>query len=228
MFLTPPEFTNRRVNAVHDAVKILPDINIPDPQHLITFGSKPCITRRVLCPVFVETVLTSVDLDHQPVFVANKIDNIFAERRLSAEMETLFAPAAQNMPDQSFVIGHVVPQGLGTTRHGQTLSQREFTPHPYPSPQGGGERIVNAGVFSLPLMGRVGVCVDAGPPIFSPPLDGEGRRSVRIGGVGCFVCQESLEARRPHSHFDVHRYRNHQPMKAVISVIAATYPVPTR
>jgi hypothetical protein len=53
-------------------------------------------------------MLSSIHLDYQFVFQADKVEDIIAKRMLTAEFETQDLSAAQNVPQCLFRVRHVV------------------------------------------------------------------------------------------------------------------------
>jgi hypothetical protein len=55
-------------------------------------------------------MLTTIHLNNELSFEANKIDDVGADGRLPAELAIVYLPMSQFIPDALFRIGHVFPE----------------------------------------------------------------------------------------------------------------------
>ncbi len=90
-------------NRFHDAVDIVVHITVGDAQGFVAARGKPGIAGGV----FFRGVRVAVDLNDEVHPVADEIGEVWAERRLTAEMVGFEQWAAQVPPDRLFRRGHV-------------------------------------------------------------------------------------------------------------------------
>ena len=70
-------------NSLDHAVRILQNVVIPEPQHTKSLRCEPACTLCICSdPV---SVLAAVDFNHQPSFIAEKVDDKSSDRSLAPE-----------------------------------------------------------------------------------------------------------------------------------------------
>jgi len=79
---------------------------VPEPQH-----SKTCCKQTLITPsvVWAIQVLSTIDLDNQPPFNANKIKHVVQGGVLAPKLVAAKLPAPQTSPKRRLCFSHVVP-----------------------------------------------------------------------------------------------------------------------
>jgi hypothetical protein len=80
------------VYRLQHAVKIPINIVVPEAKDSKTFPSESGITICISGLMFIEIVLSNINLDDKPVLHAHKVDNKSFARRLPSEMEPSLSP----------------------------------------------------------------------------------------------------------------------------------------
>jgi len=97
-----------RQNMPCNAVRVLHDLVIPEPQHAIAGTFKMAVTNPVLCRF---RVLTAIDFDNQTFVMAHEINNVGTHRLLSFELQSTKSSAAQHLPEPVFRRRRIGPHG---------------------------------------------------------------------------------------------------------------------
>jgi hypothetical protein len=84
----------RESNNVHNAIRILQNVIVPEAQHTIACSMKPSVTPYVV----LAAMLPAVHFDDQPALVADKISDERAYRHLSAEFSPGQPRRSQQQP----------------------------------------------------------------------------------------------------------------------------------
>jgi hypothetical protein len=91
-----------RVNCLQNPFAILQHLVVPEPKHL------PALVRQITVTDIVAKafcVLRTVGLDDQLSANTKKVDNVGADRNLSAKLESAEATIAQEAPQAEFAVG---------------------------------------------------------------------------------------------------------------------------
>ena len=129
-------------------VEVFVDLGIPEAQCAKTLRGEMRVALGVMREAGCFTVLTAVDLDDEPMFEADEVENIALERRLSAEVETLGTQPAQMHPQLHLLRGHRLAKRAGSfVRH--DVFHAGANPTRPPS------------AATLPVKGRDGGCIRA-------------------------------------------------------------------
>ena len=75
----------RLTNPFHDALHVVRHVVVPEPEDAISRGFQNCGARRVSRGLF--AVMSSVQLNYQPLFSAAKINDVTAYHELTRELE---------------------------------------------------------------------------------------------------------------------------------------------
>jgi hypothetical protein len=108
-------------------------------------------------------MLAAIDFDDQARLVASKIDDVNPEGHLPPKLVPVDLTRSQDLPDASFRVGHMPPQGLRTPlRPGCWMFFQSSTlfagtsPPPNPPHRGGGQSTVLTGYIGNTLDRRHG------------------------------------------------------------------------
>jgi hypothetical protein len=102
---------------------------VPKSQNAITFRFDQPRSRIVAVKFCGRVVLTAIEFDDKPAFVASEVDDEAGDWHLAAEMPALVLEYAQLIPELLLGIGNVA-----------SGERKDWPfPDPHPSPQGGGE-----------------------------------------------------------------------------------------
>ncbi len=112
---------------LENAVQIVEDLVVPDADDRVSGGSKIGVTDPI---PHAFRVLSAIDLDDQPCFLADEIDDVWADRHLSAELPSREPSISHGEPEFPFGIGHGAP-------HGARMFLEVHGPSPQPSPPRG-------------------------------------------------------------------------------------------
>jgi hypothetical protein len=93
---------------LHDTVHVSQYIVIPEPQDNETLIPQPSIPLGIIIGLL--SMLPAVQLDDQPFFQTDKIDNVLSQWLLATEFETLDLPKTKFSPEQPLGVGGVFPQ----------------------------------------------------------------------------------------------------------------------
>ncbi|AOG10776.1 hypothetical protein BSY240_1409 [Agrobacterium sp. RAC06] len=93
-----------RQNMTADIVEMLQDLVVPEAQDAEAFGTEEGVTIKVVEAV---AVLAAVDLNDQPGFEADEIEDVAAQRYLSAEFGAGELAVAERAPEHGFGCGRV-------------------------------------------------------------------------------------------------------------------------
>ncbi len=97
-----------------DARHVGGDLVAPEPDHAVTACLEPARPLVIMRRLGSLAVLPAINLDHQPLFKADEIDDECADRVLAAEAEAVDLAAAQSAPKTALRRAHVSAQGSGT------------------------------------------------------------------------------------------------------------------
>ena len=97
--LSLPNTAQLRQNMTADIVEMLQDFVVPEAQDAETFGAEEGVALSVVEAV---AVLAAVDLNDQPGFEADKIEDVAAQRDLSAEFGASELAVAERTPEHGF------------------------------------------------------------------------------------------------------------------------------
>jgi hypothetical protein len=116
-----------------DGLPFVEDFIVPIPQDLKPLRSQPLIAHSVVLSLCFRIMLATVQLDDQAFFEADEIDNVFSQRKLTAEFQAFEGAAAKPSPETCLCFGwkaSKLPRAI------QIASQR-LTPSPLaPLPRG--------------------------------------------------------------------------------------------
>lgn len=118
-----------------DAVGVLQDIVVPEPDHAVAVGldfQGAQVVRQAV------GVLPTVAFYREAQAAAGKVDNRVADRVLRGELGAAELSSAQVRPKAALGVGHVSTQSFGHS--GQSVRSQRRTPIPNPLPQGKGLR----------------------------------------------------------------------------------------
>jgi hypothetical protein len=82
-----------------DGLPFVEDFIVPIPQDLEPLRSQPLIAHSVVLALCLRVMLATVQLDDQAFFEADEIDNVFSQRKLTAEFQALKGAAAKPSPE---------------------------------------------------------------------------------------------------------------------------------
>lgn len=108
----PHQFTK---NSLHRAIDVPRNIEVPEPERLITLAYQKTIARSISCAIARQAVLLAIDLDRKPRFMFGKVQCIDTEWRLAAKMVTPSVELAQLPPQTLFLLRHIAAQTTGAT-----------------------------------------------------------------------------------------------------------------
>jgi len=103
-------FVQLSPNELFDSVAILEQFVVPQPNDSKAFVVKSSGARDVVRACISFRVLSPVELYNKPAIKANEVNNVPAERHLSAKLEIREAPPAEFRPKQTLSVGLVVTQ----------------------------------------------------------------------------------------------------------------------
>ena len=98
-------------NRGENSLGIREDIGIPEPKDHEPPGSEPPVPDGVTPAVPWFCVLAPIEFDDNPRLVRDEIDDVRADRRLTAELYARDLPAAQVTPQGSLRIGRTFAKG---------------------------------------------------------------------------------------------------------------------
>ena len=88
-----------------DGLPFVEDFIVPIPQDLEPLRSQPLIAHSVVLALCFRVMLATVQLDDQAFFEADEIDNVFSQRKLTAEFQALKGAAAKPSPETCLRFG---------------------------------------------------------------------------------------------------------------------------
>jgi hypothetical protein len=83
-------------NHVNDSIDVLKYIVIPKSQNIETLIPQPDISVNIVS--YLLTMLPAVDLNNQPFFQTNKINDVASHRLLAAKLKTVYLPESEFTP----------------------------------------------------------------------------------------------------------------------------------
>jgi hypothetical protein len=92
-----------------NTAKVLQHIAVPEAQDTKALATQPCIAFRVVRG-FIRRVLPTIDLDDEPRFEANEIDNVRTNGKLASKRQALKTMGAQPLPNFCLRLRHVLPK----------------------------------------------------------------------------------------------------------------------
>jgi hypothetical protein len=101
------------VQTHHDAVEVVADFPVPSPEHGVAARFQPRSSLSVLEHGTGLAMLHAIDLDDEPTLEADKINDVNADRMLTAELQTIRAPLAKFAPDHAFFFSSTCPKSAG-------------------------------------------------------------------------------------------------------------------
>ena len=172
-----------RQNCLQNPFAILQHLVVPEAKHL------PALVRQISVTDIVTKafcVLRTVGLDNQLSANAKKVDNVGADRNLSAKLESAQATIAQKTPQAQFAVGRRSAHRSGAG----ALVRRDACVSLHRSSIGGAALIRRA--FGAPPSprGRRGSCTTFGPSLPT-------RKGTRAAVQHPFSLGEKVAAKRP-------------------------------
>src|SRR6516164_4634603 len=95
---------------MEDAFEILVHLVVPETQDPIALAGEVIVPLRVALGVHLKIVLTTVDLDDEPMLEAQEIQDVAVERCLAAEVISLRSPRAKMDPELHLLRRHLLAQ----------------------------------------------------------------------------------------------------------------------
>jgi len=117
----------RLPNRFRDPLPFVEDFVVPITQDAETLRSQPLIPHSVVLALRFVIVLATIQLDDQAFFEAYEIDNVFPQRKLTAELQAFECTAPKLPPEKCFGFGLKASQ---LPRVVTLASQRLGPPHP--------------------------------------------------------------------------------------------------
>src|SRR5580704_5330057 len=122
------------MNRFHDAIYILGDVVVPEPQHAISLFLQPTAARFVVYLLAIFGVLRAVDFDQKPCRHAGKVGNVGTDRHLPAKMRTIEFKPSKMTPQFLFGIGRVATKLMGAqVSDVSNIFAAHALPHPPPA-----------------------------------------------------------------------------------------------
>ena len=88
-----------------DGFPFVVDFIVPIPQDVEPLRSQPLIAHAVVLALCFLVMLATVQLDNQAFFEADEIDNVFSQRKLTAEFQALKGAGAKPSPEPCLRFG---------------------------------------------------------------------------------------------------------------------------
>ncbi len=82
----------------HNAVQVLVQLRVPEPQSAEAFARQHRITDHITTGPVCFAMLTAVDFDHQPLAKAREVEIVASKRRLPSEMEATVPEHPKPLP----------------------------------------------------------------------------------------------------------------------------------
>jgi|GEM_PF-5566792 len=127
-----PGERNLGSNALQNAIKILKNFIVPEPDDAIAMRFDKLGSHDIARAA---RVLPAVQFDHQLELATGKVSNKITNRKLPGKLDA-HLPCAKMRPQAAFSISHVAAQFVRGA--GQFLFSQSRTPTPNPLPQGRG------------------------------------------------------------------------------------------
>jgi hypothetical protein len=132
-------------NILDDPIRLAQHIAVAITQHAVAFALQPVRARFLIGGV--DIVVRAVDLDDQVRRQAREVDDIAADRNLSAKAVTGDLLAPQARPQPALGVGHVDAE---TARdYGRHFSRCSIPPSPSLPLKGGGGGVTSSVFFSI-------------------------------------------------------------------------------
>jgi hypothetical protein len=104
-------FLQRSPDCVEHAGNIAAHLRGGYAHDAVALGFEPAIAARIVRDLVGFRVLRAIDLDDEAPFETHEIDNVSANRMLSAEAHTIELPGAQGVPEPALRVAHGLAQG---------------------------------------------------------------------------------------------------------------------
>jgi hypothetical protein len=98
-------------DVVHHRPEVSVDVRIPITPHAKPLLKEDRIAMTISLGPIWETMLSTVDLDNEPMLQAGEVDDISSNRHLTAKMKPGRAQGAQCDPEFRLLRGHALAQG---------------------------------------------------------------------------------------------------------------------
>jgi hypothetical protein len=99
-----------RGDCLQYAVDFLHHIIVPKSHDAIAMIDEPFVAHLVALAV---SVLTAIELDDQPFFATDEVDNVGPDRLLTDELVSVDGARTQTVPEAALHIGGVLPEQTG-------------------------------------------------------------------------------------------------------------------
>jgi hypothetical protein len=122
------------VNRFHDAIYILGDVVVPEPQHAISLFLQPTGARFVVQLFAIFGVLRAIDFDQKPRRHAGKIGNVGTDRHLPSKMRAIQIKSSKMTPQFLFSISRAATKLMGSqVSDVSNILASHALPHPPPA-----------------------------------------------------------------------------------------------
>ena len=95
-------FCQHKENAFKDAIKVLIDIRIVAPKYTVAEGLEIFGSLFIISDLMIITMGDTINLNHQPRFITDEIDNVIPYRYLAIEFPALQPFGSQITPEPFF------------------------------------------------------------------------------------------------------------------------------
>ena len=122
------------INRFHDAIYILDDVVVPEPQHAVSLFLQPTGARFVVRLLAIFSVLRAIDFDQKPCRHAGKIGNVGTDRHLASKMRAIEIKSSKMTPQFLFSIGRAATKLMGSqVSDVSKIFASHALPHPPPA-----------------------------------------------------------------------------------------------
>jgi hypothetical protein len=123
-------------NDLHHTLDIPQHVVVPEPEHAIAAGFEVCGSPRVTCKSGRFIVLAAIKLDDETRRVTGEVSEVWADRRLTAEVGARNPQTAQVLPKHTLCVGwlmtHLARAGNARVTLSLGLSLPQDPPPPTP------------------------------------------------------------------------------------------------